>query len=94
VANYNLGQDVPYTKYVNSDVIQDKLSDLTRGNDAPIWELIYNHSVRNRLPAPFVKSNPLFFSACVFRSHTICGVSLLSRTSDRLNAPSASYGSR
>jgi hypothetical protein len=58
VAKYNLGQDVPYTKYVNSDVTQEKISEFGRGseNPAPIWELIYNHYVvRKGLAAPFVK---------------------------------------
>lgn len=55
VAKYNLGQNVPYTTYVNSDVKQEAISDFARGNEAPIWELVYNHYVVLRgLPAPFV----------------------------------------
>lgn len=42
-AKYNLGNDVPYTTYVNSDVTQDVISDASRGNIRPAWELIYNH---------------------------------------------------
>lgn len=43
VAKYNLGEDVPYTTYVNSDVTQDVISDAQRGGVRPIWELLYNH---------------------------------------------------
>ncbi|KAB2572135.1 putative gpi anchored protein [Lasiodiplodia theobromae] len=45
-AKYNLGNDVQYTTYVNSDVTQDVISDAGRGNIRPIWELIYNHYVK------------------------------------------------
>jgi hypothetical protein len=56
VAKYNLGQDVPYTPYANSDVRQDVISDLGRGGLRPIWELVYNHYVVLKgLPAPFVQ---------------------------------------
>ncbi|KAF9886849.1 hypothetical protein FE257_010972 [Aspergillus nanangensis] len=43
VAKYNMGQDVPYTTYTNSDVTQDVISDSGRGGIRPIWELLYNH---------------------------------------------------
>ncbi|KAI9925307.1 hypothetical protein ASPWEDRAFT_121264 [Aspergillus wentii DTO 134E9] len=43
VAKYNLGNDVPYTTYVNSDVTQSVISDGDRGGVRPIWELLYNH---------------------------------------------------
>ena len=56
VAKYNLGQEVPYTPYVNSDVTQNVISDNSRGNERPIWELVYNHYVvRKGLPARFIK---------------------------------------
>ncbi|KAL0259640.1 hypothetical protein SLS55_005377 [Diplodia seriata] len=45
-ASYNLGNDVQYTTYVNSDVTQDVISEQDRGNIRPIWELIYNHYVK------------------------------------------------
>ncbi|KAI9039279.1 GPI anchored protein [Aspergillus affinis] len=43
VAKYNLGEDVPYTTYVNSDVTQDVISEAGRGDIRPLWELLYNH---------------------------------------------------
>ncbi|RAL08829.1 putative GPI anchored protein [Aspergillus homomorphus CBS 101889] len=43
VAKYNLGYDVPYTNYTNSDVTQTVISDNSRGDIRPIWELLYNH---------------------------------------------------
>ncbi|KAK1147157.1 hypothetical protein N8T08_001896 [Aspergillus melleus] len=43
VAKYNLGEDVPYTTYVNSDVTQEVISDVGRGDIRPLWELLYNH---------------------------------------------------
>ncbi|HEY8906878.1 MAG TPA: alginate lyase family protein [Rhodoferax sp.] len=45
VAKYNLGLDVPYTTYVNSDVTQDHIADAGRGDIRPAWELVYNHYV-------------------------------------------------
>lgn len=57
VARYNLGQDVPFTPYRNSDVMQANVSDGTRGNLRPIWELIYNHYVVLKgLSAPGVEA--------------------------------------
>ena len=44
-ARYNLGEDVPYTSYSNSDVTQAVISPGGRGNTRPVWELIYNHYV-------------------------------------------------
>lgn len=43
VAKYNLGYDVPYTTYTNSDVTQTVISNNSRGNIRPIWELLYAH---------------------------------------------------
>ncbi|KAJ5657636.1 uncharacterized protein N7484_001285 [Penicillium longicatenatum] len=43
VAKYNLGYDVPYTTYTNSDVTQTVISNSSRGDIRPIWELLYNH---------------------------------------------------
>ncbi|PYI17911.1 GPI anchored protein [Aspergillus violaceofuscus CBS 115571] len=44
VAKYNLGHDVPYTTYDNSDdVNQTVISNSSRGDIRPIWELLYNH---------------------------------------------------
>ncbi|MBB3609574.1 alginate lyase family protein [Rhizobium sp. BK602] len=45
VARYNLGNDVPYTTYTNSDVTQTEISASGRGDERPIWELLYNHYV-------------------------------------------------
>ena len=45
VAQYNLGKDVPYTAYANSDVTQAIISENARGDVRPIWELLYNHYV-------------------------------------------------
>ncbi|OGE54716.1 hypothetical protein PENARI_c005G05324 [Penicillium arizonense] len=42
-AKYNLGYDVPYTTYTNSDVTQTVISNSSRGDIRPIWELLYNH---------------------------------------------------
>ena len=56
VAQYNLGQDVPYTTYSNSDVTQPVISAAGRGGIRPIWELIYNHYVVLKgLSAPYVE---------------------------------------
>jgi hypothetical protein len=45
VAKYNLGEDVPYHTYKNSDVTQEKISAAGRGSLRPGWELVYNHYV-------------------------------------------------
>ncbi|KAI5777585.1 chondroitin AC/alginate lyase [Geopyxis carbonaria] len=42
-AKYNLGNDVPYTTYTNSDVTQTVVANASRGDNRPIWELTYNH---------------------------------------------------
>jgi hypothetical protein len=54
VASYNLGNDVPYVTYSTCDpVTQTVISPTARGNDRPIWELVYNHYVnRKGLAAP------------------------------------------
>ncbi|SNT34475.1 Alginate lyase [Granulicella rosea] len=55
VAKYNLGHDVPYTPYTNSDVTQKIISADSRGGKRPTWELIYNHYVVLKgLKAPYV----------------------------------------
>lgn len=43
VAKYNLGHDVPYTTYTNSDVSQTVISNNSRGDVRPMWELLYAH---------------------------------------------------
>lgn len=43
VAKYNLGYDVPFTTYTNSDGTQTVISNNSRGDVRPIWELLYNH---------------------------------------------------
>lgn len=56
VAKYNLGNDVPYTVYANSDVVQKEISPVARGGKRPIWELIYNHYVVLKgMKAPYVQ---------------------------------------
>ncbi len=53
VARYNLGHDVPYSTYRNSDVTQPAISPAARGDIRPIWELLYNHYVAfKKLKAP------------------------------------------
>jgi hypothetical protein len=54
VAQYNLGNDVPYVPYDNCDSVnQTVISPTGRGDDRPIWELVYNHyAIRRGLPAP------------------------------------------
>lgn len=44
-AKYNLGYDVPFTTYKNSDVTQTVISEADRGTERPIWEMLYNHYV-------------------------------------------------
>ena len=56
VAQYNLGTDVPFAPYTNSDVTQPKISDTGRGGVRPIWELLCNHYVVLKgLKAPYVE---------------------------------------
>jgi hypothetical protein len=60
VAKYNLGQDVPFAPYVNSDVSQLVISAKGRGEMRPIWELLYNHygvkkGLRSRYVEEFAK---------------------------------------
>lgn len=44
MAKYNVGHDVPYTTYDNSDhVNQEVISAGARGNGRPIGELLYAH---------------------------------------------------
>ncbi|SFE30636.1 Alginate lyase [Chitinophaga sp. CF118] len=55
VAKYNLIEDVPYVAYTNClGVDQEIISDASRGNARPVWELIYNHYVKRKgLSAPY-----------------------------------------
>ena len=54
IAKYNLGFDVPYTRYTNSDVTQENISAAGRGDPRPAWELFYNHyAVLKKLDAPY-----------------------------------------
>ncbi|NOW48443.1 hypothetical protein FHW96_004631 [Novosphingobium sp. SG751A] len=53
VALYNLGENVPYAPYANSDVTQDAIAPKMRGQVRPVWTLLYNHYVgRKGLDAP------------------------------------------
>ncbi|WP_415434411.1 alginate lyase family protein [Acetobacter orientalis] len=53
VARYNLGQDVPYTPYRNSDTFQPVISDKARGLSRPVWAVLYAHYVQEKhLAAP------------------------------------------
>jgi hypothetical protein len=62
VAKYNLGENVPYTSYKNSDVTQPTISESSRGATRPCWEMIYNHyAVLKGVPAPYSK---LFAEKC------------------------------
>ena len=40
VAKYNLGEEVPYTSYKNSDVVQGVISEKSRGDLRPSWERV------------------------------------------------------
>ncbi|KAG4439060.1 hypothetical protein IFR05_005451 [Cadophora sp. M221] len=42
-AKYNVGFDVPYTTYQNSDVTQTEISNHSRGSLRPQWELLHAH---------------------------------------------------
>lgn len=42
-AKYNADFDVPYTTYTNSDVTQTVISNVSRGEIRPEWELLYAH---------------------------------------------------
>ena len=59
-AQYNLGEDVPYTSYKNSDVTQPIISAGSRGDIRPIWDLLYSHYVVLKgLKAPHVQAYAL-----------------------------------
>jgi hypothetical protein len=54
VAKYNLGEDVPFKEYGNDKVTHTAVSDNSRGNSRPVWELVYNHYVKRKgLAAPY-----------------------------------------
>ncbi|HWW06277.1 alginate lyase family protein [Collimonas sp.] len=56
IAKYNLGMDVPYAPYRNSDVTQEVISSAGRGDSRPVWELFYNHYVNLKgQDAPYTK---------------------------------------
>lgn len=42
-AKYNIGEDVPFTTYTNSDETQDVISEDSRGTLRPAWELLFAH---------------------------------------------------
>lgn len=61
IAKYNLGKDVPFTTYTwgtgtnCAQRSQTVISDVGRGQDRPVWELVYNHyGVRKGLSVPNV----------------------------------------
>lgn len=57
IAKYNLGFDVPYTPYQNSDVSQPTISAAGRGDTRPTWELFYHHYVVLRgQDAPYLQA--------------------------------------
>jgi hypothetical protein len=43
MAKYNVGEDVPFATYSNSDVTQTVISNNSRGTIRPIGELLYAH---------------------------------------------------
>lgn len=56
VARYNLGDDVPYTAYRDSDALQSVISQNGRGEIRPVWALLYAHYVQAaHLYAPELK---------------------------------------
>lgn len=55
-AKYNLGYSVPFHTYQNNDVTQTVISNASRGDIRPSWELLYNHyGVLKRLPAKYTR---------------------------------------
>lgn len=57
-AKYNLGQEVPFVRYVDKTGKYDwsTISEQGRGRLRPIFELVWNHYGRRKgLPAPFTK---------------------------------------
>ncbi|WP_205323804.1 RICIN domain-containing protein [Glycomyces sp. YM15] len=56
VARYNLGYNVPFTTYRNCDGIEHTVvSEGSRGQIRPVWELVYNHySARKGMRMPNV----------------------------------------
>ncbi|MGC3990395.1 MAG: alginate lyase family protein [Chthoniobacteraceae bacterium] len=58
VAKYNLGYDVPFATYANSEgAIMTQPSDASRGLERSGWDLIYNHYVNVAgLAAPYTKA--------------------------------------
>jgi hypothetical protein len=59
VAKYNLGQNVPFTTYTwrsgrtGTPQQQTVISSAARGQDRPVWELVYNHyAVRQGMNVP------------------------------------------
>lgn len=56
IAKYNLGFDVPFTPYRNSDVTQAVIAESGRGAARPVWELFYNHYVvLKKMNAPYTR---------------------------------------
>ena len=54
-SKYNIGNNVPYTTYTNSDVTQTVISNNSRGDIRPMWEMIYGHyNGVKQLNAPYV----------------------------------------
>ncbi|WP_122688131.1 alginate lyase family protein [Pseudomonas viridiflava] len=57
VAKYNLGYEVPFTPYTNSIGTQSVISEQSRGDKRPIWEMLYNqYVVMRHLKAPNVEA--------------------------------------
>ncbi|MGP3959716.1 AbfB domain-containing protein [Nonomuraea sp. 3N208] len=63
VAKYNLGHDVPFTTYKwgtgqkCAPREQTVVSTVARGQDRPVWELLYNHYANRRgLAVPYTKA--------------------------------------
>ncbi|MET7465679.1 AbfB domain-containing protein [Nonomuraea sp. NPDC005501] len=63
VARYNLGQSVPFTTYTWGTGTncarreQTVVSDAGRGQDRPVWELLYNHYANRRgLAVPYTRA--------------------------------------
>ncbi|NUW34819.1 AbfB domain-containing protein [Nonomuraea sp. SMC257] len=63
VARYNLGQSVPFSTYTwgtgqnCARREQTVISDASRGQDRPVWELLYNHYANRRgLAVPYTKA--------------------------------------
>jgi hypothetical protein len=76
IAKYNLGYDVLYTPYHNSDVTQNVVFSVDNGDARPVWDAVRN-LLRLQLQAPqpieFTSTNLFCFS--IQSTRQICDTS-------------------